>query len=118
MHTSPSRLTIAPHMRVPWKRPPASPPAAGAAMRNPFSALSSGSPWQRPIAAADSGVMCSTVTYKSMPTIVKTVADVTLRNVERRMTTSLDEPQLQASADDTTGYGSAAPRRLVRGADG
>src|SRR5439155_14704915 len=46
-HSSPLRFTTAPHTRVPWNSPPASPSWEGAATRNSFSCLAEGRPEQR-----------------------------------------------------------------------
>src|SRR6266850_3234189 len=46
VHTSPSRFTTAPHIRVPLKSPPTVPPDVWAEMRNALSWFSLGKPWQ------------------------------------------------------------------------
>jgi hypothetical protein len=45
-HSFPSRFTTATHIRVPWNRPPASPPVEGAATKNVFKSAAVGKPEQ------------------------------------------------------------------------
>ena len=71
---SPARLTTAPHLLSPWNNPPASPPAAGAAARKPFSAPSSGRPWHLPCDAAETADPRSTSEDASAPPIMNPVA--------------------------------------------